>query len=97
MNHKELKDTALLIGTNPEHECVYSSSMPVGDYWDTEHVWDNGETVIELRLARLQGFLFGQSGELLQQFESNFSLETGVFISGWARHEDGTITSQQLV
>ena len=45
MNYKELKDSAVLIGTNPEHECVYSSSMPVGDYWDVEHAWDNGETV----------------------------------------------------
>jgi hypothetical protein len=48
-------------------------------------------------MARLRGLLFGQEGELLQEFESNFSVESGAFHSGWAKHGDGTYQSWPAV
>jgi hypothetical protein len=83
-------DTAILVGYSPEGTCVYSARIPLGDYWDGEHAWDSGDDVKELRLAKVKGFLFSSSGELFQEFESNFNLTTGTFQFGWVRHSDGT-------
>jgi hypothetical protein len=80
----------MLIGLDPGGHCVYSASVPLGEYWDGEHVWDSDEQVRALKLEKLLGYLFGENGNLLQQFESTFDLNTGIFKSGWARHEDGT-------
>jgi hypothetical protein len=85
-----IRDQAVLVGFDPAGKCVYSESMPVGDYWDGDHVWDDAEQTKRLKLQKVVGFLFGQSGNLLQQFESTFNIQTGMFEEGWARHEDGT-------
>jgi hypothetical protein len=90
---RQLRDTALLVGTSPDGKCVYSASIDLGDYWDGEHPWDSDAQVVALRLARLQGFLFGGDGQLLQQFESCFNIESGRLVSSWAVHEDGTRTT----
>ncbi len=90
MAFRAIVDTAVLIGTSPDGECVYSAMVPLGEYWDGDHPWDSGETVRSLHLSLLRGFLFGSEGQLLQHFESLFSPDTGIFISGWAEHEDGT-------
>jgi hypothetical protein len=90
MDHRQLKDCALLIGYNPEGQCVYSAHMPLSDYWDGDHVWDTDTGVQDLRLERVHGCLFEPSGELLQEFESRFDISTGAYLSGWQRHSDGT-------
>jgi len=90
---RQLKDIALLIGTSPDGNCVYSASIDLGDYWDGEHPWDSSAEIIALSLARLQGFLFGGDGQLLQQFESCFDVEDGRIVSSWAVYEDGTRTN----
>jgi hypothetical protein len=91
MHPRELKDTALLIGYNPEGVCVYSSQMPLGDYWDGEHPWDTGAVVQHLRLEKVRGYLFDSTGELMQEFESFFDLTSGLYRSGWVRHADGSL------
>ena len=91
MKHLQIKDCAVLIGLNPDGDCVYSATIPLDEYWDAEHVWDSGTQIKKLKLVTVRGFLFGSKGNLLQQFESTFDLETGVFRGGWARHEDGTL------
>jgi hypothetical protein len=90
MHHRQLKDTAVLIGYSPEGTCVYSIQMPLGDYWDGEHPWDTGSGVQDLRLEKVRGYLFDSSGELMQEFESIFDLQSGSYRSGWTRHADGT-------
>jgi hypothetical protein len=90
MNYRDIRDCALLIGFNPEGACVYSARIPLEDYWDGEHVWDTDTGIQELRLERVHGYLFDTSGELLQEFESVFDLNTGSFKSSWAKHSDGT-------
>jgi hypothetical protein len=90
MEYRKLKDIAVLIGFDPSGACIYSDSMPLHTYWDGEHVWDDDVGTKNLHLQKMHGYLFGASGELLQEFESVFDLETGAFKSGWARHEDGT-------
>jgi hypothetical protein len=89
---REIVDTAVLIGTSPDGACVYSALVPLHDYWDGGHPWDSGEMVKSLRLVLLRGYLFGSDGQLLQHFESRFNLDSGIFVSGWAVHEDGTRT-----
>jgi len=86
----QLRDTAILIGYTPEGQCTYSAQMPLHEYWDGEHPWDSGTTVQSLRLEKVHGYLFDASGELLQEFESIFNLDSGIYKSGWARHADGT-------
>lgn len=93
MNRRQIVETAVLVGTSPEGACVYSALLPLDKYWDGEHPWDDSEQVKLMRLSRLQGLLFGHEGQLVQQFESTFSLESGIFQAGWARHEDGTLQS----
>ena len=83
-------DTAILVGTNPVGQCVYSAMVSLDEYWDGEHPWDSADSVKTLQLFKLQGFLFGPEGALLQRFETTFDLETGISISGWAVHEHGT-------
>ena len=90
MNFHELKGVALLIGYSPELTCVYSALMPTGDYWDGEHPWDATSGIKTLRLEKLHGYLFDESGGLMQEFESIFDLGSGSYKSGWARHADGT-------
>ena len=90
MKHLDIKDQAILIGFNPAGECVYSAAIPVGDYWDDEHVWDDAKQVKKLKLDKVVGFLFGQSGNLMQHFESTFDIQTGLIKGAWAKHEDGT-------
>ena len=90
MKTRGITDTAILIGWSPEAVCVYSASIPLGDYWDGQHVWDSTEGIQKLKLEKLRGFLFDSKGDLLQEFESNFDVQTGRFKSGWAKHADGT-------
>ena len=92
MKHLQLKDCALLVGLNPKGRCVYSAAITLDEYWDGDHVWDSDTQVKKLKLHEVLGFLFGSRGELLQQFESVFDTKTGHVRSGWARHDDGTIT-----
>lgn len=88
---RAITNAAVLIGLSPESRCVYSESIPLQEYWDEQHAWDDDKTVIRLRLEKLRGYLFDSSGELLQEFESTFDLNNGTFLKGWARHADGTI------
>jgi hypothetical protein len=53
MNHREIRDSAVLIGFNPEGECVYSAQLPLGDYWDGEHIWDTDSGGVESLLFYL--------------------------------------------
>lgn len=88
---RAITDTAVLIGLAPEGKCVYSASIPLQEYWDGEHPWDDDKTVIGLRLEKLRGFLFDESGELFQEFETTFDLNDGIFLKGWAKKADGSI------
>lgn len=90
MNYREITDCALLVGFDPNGTCVYSSQMPLSDYWNGEHIWDTSAGVIDLHLVRLHGYLFDSSGELLQEFTSFFDTRTGLFKSGWQKHSDGS-------
>jgi hypothetical protein len=59
MKHLQLKDCALLVGLNPEGNCVYSAAIALGEYWDGEHVWDSDKQVKKMKLQKVLGFLFG--------------------------------------
>jgi hypothetical protein len=88
---RAITDTAVLIGFSPEGKCVYSESIPLGEYWDNDHLWDSGDHIKRLRLQRLHGYLFDSTGDLLQEFESTFDCSQGGYVGGWARHADGTL------
>lgn len=89
MTHRVFKDCAILIGYDPNGRCVYSAQMALSDYWDGEHVWDTNVGVKSLHLERIHGYLFDESGDLLQEFESIFDIARGVYKSGWQKHSDG--------
>lgn len=88
---RSISDKAILIGFNPEGQCVYNASMSLHKYYDGEHPWDFGNQVKALRLHTVRGYLLGAEGELEQEFESTFDLETGIFSKGWARDSDDTV------
>jgi hypothetical protein len=90
MDYRKLKDVAVLVGYNPEGACVYSTALPLSDYWDGEHPWDSDTKIKKLRLEKVRGYLFGSDGELEQEFETVFDPKTGNFKSSWAKHADGT-------
>lgn len=91
MKHLRMKDRAVLIGFNPDANCVYSEAIPLDEYWDGAHVWDSEKQIKKLKLQKVLGFLFGSKGNLLQQFETTFNVDTGMICGGWVRHEDGTV------
>jgi hypothetical protein len=91
MTDLAIRDVAILIGLAADGACCYSEQCALSDYWDDEHVWDDGAAIVRLGLAKVTGYLFGPGGELLQQFETNFDPHTGILQSGWARHSDGTV------
>ena len=90
MDHRQLKDIAILIGYSPEGQCVYSVQLPLEEYWDGEHPWDTDDGVQTLRISKVHGYLFDSAGDLMQEFESLFDLESGTYASGWTKHADGT-------
>jgi hypothetical protein len=87
---RAITDTAILVGFSPKGKCVYSDSIPLGEYWDGNHVWDSAKSVKKLKLQKLRGYLFDSDGELIQEFESTFDIRRGIFANGWTRHGDGT-------
>jgi hypothetical protein len=91
MKVRRIKSTAILIGYNPEGQCVYSEILELSDYYDGEHVWDRSEEVKRLKLQCVRGFLFDPKGDLDQEFESIFDLTTGIYKRGHARCADGTV------
>ena len=91
MKTPKIKSTAVLVGYNPEGQCVYSEILELSDYYDGEHVWDRSEEVKRLKLERIRGFLFDHKGELDQEFESIFDLTTGIYANGHSRFADGTV------
>ena len=93
----KIYDRAVLIGYNPEGQCVYSEILEFGDYYDGEHIWDTGANVVKLRLQKVRGFLFDSEGTLTQEFESIFDLSTGMYKSGHARFADGTFREDKPV
>lgn len=91
MRTPKIKSKAILIGFDPDGQCVYSEILDLSDYYDGEHLWDKAETVKKLQLQSVKGFLFNSDGVLDQQFESVFDLGTGIYKSGYARFADGTV------
>lgn len=87
----KIKNTAILMGYNPEGKCIYSEILDLADYYDGEHVWDNARTVKRLKLSRVIGYLFDPKGSLSQEFESRFDLDSGAYQSGHTRFADGTV------
>lgn len=90
-----IKSTAILIGYNPQGDCVYSEIISVDDYYDGIHAWDDSATVRNIRLRRLKCYLFDLDGTLFQESETHFDMKTGVYSSGWIRHADGTVTGDK--
>jgi hypothetical protein len=90
MGHRAITDMAVLIGFSPDAKCVYSAMIPLAEYWDGVHVWDDAKQVQKLRLEKVHAYLFDSTGDIIQESESRFDISTGIFKSGWTRHADGT-------
>lgn len=90
-NALKIRSTAILIGYDPEGDCIYSEALDLSDYYDGQHIWDTGANVKKMRLQRMKGYLFNSNGVLDQEFESVFDLETGIYKTGSARFADGTV------
>jgi hypothetical protein len=86
----KIKSTAVLLGYNPDGQCVYSEILDIQDYYDGEHIWDKGASVKKLKIQRVKGYLFDPDGKLDQEFENIFNLSTGTFERGRTRYADGT-------
>ena len=88
----KLKDKVLLIGFDTNGKCVYSAFLTVHAYYDGDHPWDDGEEIKSFKLRTVHGYIFGESGNLEQEFESQFNIDTGMFEKGWSRDEDGVLS-----
>jgi hypothetical protein len=91
MELMNISSKAILIGYDPDGKCVYNQICELEEYYDSEHPWDDDKIIQEIRLERVKGFLFDESGELVQEFESIFDPNTGSSIGGKAKFSDGTI------
>ncbi len=90
MNTPRIKSTAVLIGYDSTGSCVYSEIIDIHDYYDGEHVWDDSERILQLKLHRVRGYLFNSKGVLDQEFTSIFDNKSGAYLGGHTRYADGT-------
>lgn len=95
MKELKIRGQAVLIGYNADGNCVYSDLLDLSDYYDGEHVWDDAMKVKKLKLRKVKGYLFDSEGALDQEFESIFSLQTGIYSSGYAKFADGTVRKDE--
>lgn len=94
--HSEKRSIAELVGYNAEGAVVYEETLDIGDYYDSEHVWDNTEGILELGIVRVTGILYEDDGTIMQEFTTCFSAETGLYIGSTAKHADGTIQTDGI-
>ena len=80
-----------MIGYNPKGKCIYSATMTVGKYYDGDHPWDDDKQIKSLSLRTVHGYMFGDKGQLEQEFETRFNLRSGAFENGWVRDENGKV------
>ena len=84
-----ITDIAVLIGWSPDGKCVYSAAIPLGQYWDGEHVWENLDDVKRLRLEKLRGLLFDSTATLIQALKATLTFVRS--IHNWLENaRDGT-------
>ena len=77
-----MTSTALLIGYDRSGKVVYQESLPLGEFYDGDLLWDDADRIKETGLVRVLGVLFGFDGSVLESFECRFSPDTGVYIDG---------------
>lgn len=88
---KKLKNCAVIIGYDLHGVCVYHDFLSLEKYYDNDHVWDDSEQIKMIKLHKIVGYLFDENCKLIQEFNSFFNVNTGEFINGWAKDEDGQI------
>ncbi len=91
MTEGKLYDTAKLIGYNQFDDIVYSVRLPLHEYYDGEHPWDSLQGVLELSMTKMIGTLYDASGNVTQEFESAFCPDSGEYIGGRRKFDDGEI------
>jgi hypothetical protein len=90
-----IKGTVILIGTDANGGCVFSEMLPVLEYYERIHLWDDPGKVKRLKLANLKGYVFAPSGVLDQEFDTAFDAKTGGYQKCRTRFADGTIQESQ--
>ena len=82
---------ALLQGFDADGQVVVSESLALDTYWDESHpLIDSNEYRVTHGIARVDGDLFGDEGQLLQHFENRYG-STGEYLGGRIEHQDGTV------
>ncbi len=88
---KALRSVAVIRGFDEQENQVIEKELPLGDYWNRSHdLIDNREFRITQSIRKVIGHLFSEKGKIVQHFENLYD-KTGSYVSGWSRHEDGTI------
>lgn len=91
MGKSIIKSTVVLVGYDIEGTVVYSEEMPIDDYYDGEHLWDRPGDIKLRKMVKLHGKLYDNKAHLDQEFENEYSEDTGEYIGGIAKYADGTI------
>ena len=81
---------AKLVGYNQFGNVVYSALLPLHEYYEGELLWEGEDRVLRLRMTKLCGTLFDGAGNVNQEFESVFCGDTGTYLGGRAKFNDGT-------
>lgn len=86
-----MRDKVRMIGYNAKGQVVYTDSLETGDYYDSEHVWDQRESILGLNLVKVVGEKFDTEGNISETWETAFSAETGEYIGSMVIYSDGTM------
>ena len=82
---------ALLRAFDADGQVVVTESLQLDAYWDESHpLIDSNEYRATRSIARVDGNLFGDEGQLLQHFENRYG-SSGEYLGGRIEHEDGTV------
>jgi hypothetical protein len=91
----KIKNAAILIGFDASGCNVYSESIVIHEYYDSEHLWDNPKKITKIKLQKLIGYLFDPKGKLAQEFHLEFDPKSGEQLKSWVKFEDGTINESK--
>jgi hypothetical protein len=87
-----IQDRAILSGFDDHGDQVFELQLALDSYWDNLHpVIDDSSFRRARCIRRLVGKLYGSAGELLQEFKNTYD-PSGVLVSSYVRHDDGTET-----
>jgi hypothetical protein len=81
-------NTIDLRGFDGTGQLAYNLSLSLAEFPKAKHLWEDAEHMRSHRIARLQGVLYDERGEMEQEYERHYD-PSGRYLGGTIKHADG--------